>query len=209
MNPFPLYFLTAPILFQKESLQSVVEKVLGAGIRFIQYRVKEHTVKEAYHEAIALRKLTRQHQALLIINDSIDLALAVGADGVHLGQEDLPLEIARRILGREKIIGISTHSVEEAKTAEAGGADYIGLGPIYESKTKVSTRKPLGLFELRKVRNATSLPIYAIGGITQGRLLEVMESGADGVAVIAGLMGNTEKKVVEWLADLYRLKVNK
>ena len=203
-HPYALYLLTGPLLFQERSLGAVIEEALRAGVRMVQYRSKNLSPKDALAEASGLRGLTRKYGAVLIVNDSVDLALAIGADGVHLGQEDLPLEIARKILGRTAVIGVSTHGAEEAKTAERGGADYIGLGPIFASSTKVSPQEPLGLEGIRRVRREVSLPIYAIGGITFERISEVMRSGADGVAAISALAGETGREVAKWLSELAR-----
>jgi thiamine-phosphate pyrophosphorylase len=204
MNFPPLYVLTDPIFFREKSFRNVMEEALVAGARFIQYRAKGLSAREGYREAQLLRNLTERYDALLIVNDSVDLALAVGADGVHLGQEDLPVSSARRLLGRDRIIGLSTHDVEEAEAAQAEGADYIGLGPIYPTKTKETGRAPMGPEGIRQVRKMVGLPIYAIGGITLDRLSEVLASGADGVAVISSLAGKMGENIAGWLAGLDR-----
>jgi thiamine-phosphate pyrophosphorylase len=204
MDSFPLYVLTDPILYRERSFQEVMEEVLAAGARLIQYRAKGLSPQEAYREAQLLRGLTERYNALLVVNDSVDLALAIGADGVHLGQEDLPISSARRLLGRGRIVGLSTHNVEEAEAAQVEGADYIGLGPIYPTGTKESGRTPLGPEGIRRVRKAVNLPIYAIGGITLDRLSDVMTSGADGVAVISALAGKVRENIADWLAELGR-----
>ncbi|MEK6651982.1 MAG: thiamine phosphate synthase, partial [Nitrospirota bacterium] len=125
--------------------------VLSAGIRWIQYREKNKPRRDIYNEAALLRKLTAEFKASFIVNDHADIALAVNADGVHLGQEDLPLKEARKILGKTKIIGISTHSLEQAIEAEAGGADYVGFGPVFHTKTK-DAGKPKGIQMLKEVK---------------------------------------------------------
>jgi thiamine-phosphate diphosphorylase len=204
MKPFPIYLLTDPLLFREKLLEEAMREALASGARLIQYRAKELSPCKAYQEATTLRRLTREHGAMLIVNDSVDLALAVEADGVHLGQGDLPLKTARRILGKERIIGVSTHGVEEASAAEAGGADYIGLGPIFRTQTKESATAPIGLEGIKKVRRAVNLPIYAIGGIRRGDFRMVLESGADGAAVIAGLAGELGRNIAEWLSELDR-----
>jgi thiamine-phosphate diphosphorylase len=202
MKPFPIYLLTDPLLFREKLLDEAIREALASGARLIQYRAKKLSPWKAYQEAMTVRRLTREYGATLIVNDSVDLALAVEADGVHLGQGDLPLETARRILGKERIIGVSTHGVEEASAAEAGGADYIGLGPIFHTQTKESATVPLGLEGIEKVRRAVNLPIYAIGGIRRADFRMALESGADGVAVISGLAGELGRSVAEWLSEL-------
>jgi len=163
----------------------MVKCVLDAGITFIQYREKEKTRREIHDEAMRLRDLTRSYNAALIINDYADIALAVEADGVHLGQDDLPLKEARKIMGR-RIIGISTHSIEQVKQAEAGGADYIGFGPIFHTSTK-DAGAPKGVDILTIIKQNCSIPVVAIGGIGIDTVADVMRAGADAVAVATAI----------------------
>jgi thiamine-phosphate pyrophosphorylase len=158
---------------------------LNAGIRFIQYRDKDRTRREIYYEAVRLRELTRSFEAVLIINDHADIALAVDADGVHLGQDDLPLEEARKIM-RDRIIGISTHDLEQAREAESGGADYIGFGPVFETLTK-DAGSPKGIDNLRLITQNITVPVVAIGGINGGNLRQVLDAGADAAAVATAI----------------------
>lgn len=166
-------------------VHEMVSAVLRAGIRVIQYRDKDRTRREIYYEALRLREITRSFDAFLIINDHADIALAVDADGLHLGQEDLPLKEARRIVGR-KIIGISTHSLEQAQEAEAGGADYIGFGPIFHTSTK-DAGLPQGLDNLRTIKQNVTIPVVAIGGINADNIISVIHSGADAAAVATAI----------------------
>jgi thiamine-phosphate pyrophosphorylase len=163
----------------------MVESVLRTGIRFIQYREKDRTRREIYEEAAKLRELTRSFGATLVINDHADIALAVDADGVHLGQDDLPLKEARKIMGK-KMIGISTHALEEAREAEAGGADYIGFGPVFHTDTK-DAGAPKGVDNIRLIKQNVSVPVVAIGGITIENAGPVFEAGADAVAVATAI----------------------
>lgn len=149
-------------------------------------------MKEAYIQALALRQAATEVGATLIINDRCDLALAVKADGVHLGQEDLPLADARRLLGAEKIIGLSTHSPEQVRNAVALQPDYIGFGPIFSTATKADHDPVVGLEGLRAARELTTLPIFAIGGIRSQHVAEIMTAGADGVAVISAILKATD-----------------
>lgn len=175
---------------RKEScliLKEIVTVVLSAGVRCIQYREKDKARRDIYREALMLRKLTDKFGAVLIVNDYTDIALAVNADGVHLGQSDLPLKEARKIFGGKKIIGISTHSIEEAIAAETGGADYIGFGPMFLTETK-DAGKPKGVRALKKIKKLIKIPVVAIGGIKAENLESVIDSGADAVAVSSGIL---------------------
>jgi thiamine-phosphate pyrophosphorylase len=163
------------------SVFDMVSAVLKAGITFIQYRDKDVSRRSAYEEALRLRELTRSFGARLIINDYADLALAVDADGVHLGQDDLPLAEARKLMGT-RIVGISTHDLDQAREAEAGGADYIGYGPVFHTTTK-DAGEPRGLDNLRLITQNVSIPVIAIGGISIDAAAEVIQAGAAAVAV--------------------------
>jgi thiamine-phosphate pyrophosphorylase len=166
--------------------EKYVPVILECGIRWIQYREKNKTRSEIFAEALKLRKITRMFEACLVINDHADIALAVDADGVHLGQEDLPLYEARRIMGN-RIIGISTHSVQEAVEAERGGADYVGFGSIFPTLTK-DVGPPKGTGGLSEVKRAVSLPVVALGGIKSDNISSVFESGCECVAISSGLL---------------------
>jgi thiamine-phosphate pyrophosphorylase len=162
-------------------------QALDAGIALFQYRNKQGSRREIYEEARRLSALMRGAGALFIVNDHADIALAVDAHGVHLGQDDLPIEEARKLLGQGRIIGISTHSLDQARAAASAGADYIGFGPIYRTTTKDAG--PLqGLEWLRQVRNEVTIPIIAIGGINRDNAGEVLAAGADGIAVISAVL---------------------
>jgi thiamine-phosphate pyrophosphorylase len=196
MNPKKLFTKTAPLYLLTDTELAgltnvqITRQALSAGIKIIQLREKNRSKKEIFNEALAMKALTSKHKALLIINDHIDIALAVNAEGVHLGQEDMPVAEARQIMGRKKIIGVSTHSLRQAQKAEDEGADYIGFGPIFQTSTK-DAGKPRGLNALQKVRNHISIPIVAIGGITSENIREVLMSGADAAAIASGiLIGN-------------------
>jgi thiamine-phosphate pyrophosphorylase len=176
-----LCFVSAP-----NELIKTVTLLLEHGIRWIQYREKRKSRREIYLEALRLREITRQFEACLIINDYPDIALAVAADGVHLGQDDLPLTEARHIIG-SKIVGISTHTADQAFEAEKGGADYIGFGPVFFTMTK-DAGTPKGIDSLKRVKEAVKIPVIAIGGITADNIGSVLKSGCDGVAVSSGLL---------------------
>jgi thiamine-phosphate pyrophosphorylase len=171
--------------FSSLPIFDMVNRVLDAGITFIQYREKRRSRREIYDEAVKLRDLTRLYNAVFIVNDHADIALAAEADGVHLGQDDLPLSEARKIMGR-KIVGISTHSLVQAQSAEAGGADYIGFGPIFHTSTK-DAGAPKGLDVLKTIKQNISIPVVAIGGIGIDSVADVMSAGADAAAVATAI----------------------
>jgi thiamine-phosphate pyrophosphorylase len=169
------------------SLEEIVTQLLAGGARWIQLRDKEASAKEMLDAARACLALTRPLGAALIINDRVDVALAADADGVHLGQDDMTVEEAREILGLDKIIGLSTHSLAQVKGALDTTANYIALGPIFPTTTKENPDPVVGLELLREVRALTRRPLVAIGGITLERAPEVLAAGADSVAVISAL----------------------
>jgi thiamine-phosphate pyrophosphorylase len=164
-----------------------MQQALDAGVKFFQYRNKDGARKGIYETALMLARIARNAQALFIVNDHADIAAAVGAGGVHLGQDDLPIEFARKLFGRDKLIGISTHSLEQAVAAEASGADYIGFGPIFPTTTKEAGQTQ-GIRNLAIIRQTVSLPVIAIGGIKHTNVQDVIRSGADGVAVISAIL---------------------
>jgi thiamine-phosphate pyrophosphorylase len=173
----------------------MVLRALNAGVRWVQYRDKDSTGREIYEESVRLRSITKDFGAALVVNDHPDIALAAEADGVHLGQDDLPLREARKILGKDTIIGISTHTIEQAIAAQRGGADYIGFGPIFHTKTK-NAGTPKGTVMLREVRKHVSIPVVAIGGINISNIQTVIEAGADAVAVASAILtGDIEKNI--------------
>lgn len=161
--------------------------VLKTGVKWIQYREKDKTRKEMYEDSVRIRELTKDYQAVFIVNDYADIAMSVEADGVHLGQDDLPLREARSIMGREKIIGISTHDVKQAIAAEKEGADYIGFGPIFYTTTK-DAGNPKGADMLREIKKQIRIPIIAIGGINLENLKSVLDTGIDAVAVSSAIL---------------------
>ncbi len=161
--------------------------LLDAGARVMQLRLKHASSREFLAAARAIAALCRARGATFIVNDRTDIAMLADADGVHLGQNDLPLEAGRRLLGSGKIIGVSTASVEQARAAEAGGADYIGFGPMYPGGLK-NTKTGQGLERLRAVRAAVKIPIVAIGGITEATVPEVLAAGADAAAIITDVV---------------------
>jgi thiamine-phosphate pyrophosphorylase len=184
----PLYAILDPEQTKGRAAETALLDLLQGGIQWLQLRAKTMPPRDFLGLACAARRRTHSSGCRLIVNDRVDIALASGADGVHLGQEDLPLHAARNLMG-ERIIGISTHDVEQAKEAEAGGADYIGFGPMFGTTTKETGYSARGLEMLRRVHEAVSIPIVAIGGITQGNVNDVWQGGADSAAIISDLLG--------------------
>jgi thiamine-phosphate pyrophosphorylase len=167
----------------------IAEEAIRGGADVIQLRDKTASGRSLYEIALALRRLTLDRNVPFIVNDRVDVAMAVEADGVHVGQQDLPASVARRILGRDRILGISAETVAEAVQAERDGADYLGVGPVYEARgTKADAGEPVGPELVARIRLLTRLPIVAIGGIHAGNVREVREAGADGVAVISAVV---------------------
>ncbi|MHB8841211.1 MAG: thiamine phosphate synthase [Candidatus Aquicultor sp.] len=165
----------------------IAEAAIAGGASFIQYRDKRSTNRELYEIAKQLRVLTRQAGVKFIINDRTDLALAVDADGVHLGDDDFPYEVTREMLGQNRIIGISTTCIEEAMAAQEIGADYIGVGPVYDTTSKACAVGPIGIDGVWGIREAVSLPMVAIGGISVDTCGTVMRAQPDGIAVISAV----------------------
>jgi thiamine-phosphate diphosphorylase len=166
--------------------------------------VKDLPTRDFLDTAQEIREICRRHGCLLIINDRADIALAVDADGVHVGQEDLPLAAARKVVGPEKIVGVSTHDPQQALEAERGGADYIGFGPLFGTNTKATGYTARGLDQLRNIRKLVSIPIVAIGGVTTERAPSALAAGANAVAMISELVlaSDVTAKVRETLQAL-------
>jgi thiamine-phosphate pyrophosphorylase len=183
-----LYVILDPSIRPDRSLTDMLKASAEAGAKIFQYRNKRASMKEAYADASALRKVASELGVTFIVNDRCDLALAVDADGVHLGQGDLPYNYARTIMGPVKLIGLSTHSMDQVKEAEIMKPDYIGFGPIFKPGSKQDHDPVVGIEGLRAVRSLTALPIFAIGGITLENVGEVMQAGANGVALISAIL---------------------
>ena len=185
-----LYVITDPELSLGRSHEEVATQALEGGANVIQLRDKHASTKALYEAGLKLKALTARAGALFIVNDRVDIALAVDADGVHLGQDDLPAIAARRLLGSHKVLGVSVENAEQARKAAEDGASYVAIGPIYEARgSKPDAGVPLGAKVIAELRQHTRLPIVAIGGIKNRHLAELFKAGADGVAVISAIAG--------------------
>lgn len=192
--PQGLYGITAEKYSLGRSNIEVVRAMIEGGIRVIQYREKRHekSYRQILEECRSIRQLTREAGVMFIVNDHLDIALLVDADGLHVGQDDLPVAEARRLLGDERIIGLSTHSPEQARAAVAEGADYIGVGPIYATSTKDDVCAPVGLEYLEYVRDNIELPWVAIGGIKRHNLDQLVARGAKTVCLVTEIVGSED-----------------
>jgi len=190
MLDLSLYLVTDRDLAQGRATGNIVAAAVRGGVTCVQLREKQASTREFVAEARAIKALlaAQERHIPLIINDRLDVALAVGADGVHLGQSDMELCDARRIAGANFIIGISVESVADAMAAAAAGADYLGISPVFATATKTDTASPLGLEGIRAIRAAVSLPLVGIGGINQDNASAVLQAGADGVAVVSAIV---------------------
>lgn len=187
MIDYSLYVITNRDLPRNRTLIEVIEEVIQGGATIIQLREKNLPTRIFFENAQTVRKITKTTGIPLIINDRLDIALAVGADGVHLGDEDLPLRYAREI-APHFIIGYSADSVHQAQKAEEDGANYLGVGSVFPTQTKIDAGMAIGTKRLREIKTAVSIPVIAIGGITLENLPEVIQSGVDGVAVVSAIV---------------------
>lgn len=185
---YSVYLVTDRTISRGRSITEVVTAAVAGGVRCVQLREKQLPTREMIAEARRLVGLLRPWGIPLIVNDRVDVALAADADGVHLGQSDMHIRDARRILGHGRIIGISAESVDDAVVAEREGADYIGISPVFTTATKKDIAAPLGLTGIRRIRERVSVPLVGIGGISAVNAAEVVKAGADGVAVVSAIV---------------------
>jgi thiamine-phosphate pyrophosphorylase len=197
-----LYFITDRKVCNL-SYEEMTLQVLNAGVKWVQYRDKKSSRKKIYEHAVKLRKITENYNAVFIVNDHADISLAVDADGVHLGQDDLPIKEARNIMGRNKIIGISTHNLEQAIDAEKQGADYIGFGPVFHTLTK-DAGIPRGTDILIEIKKKINIPVVAIGGINLKNCRSVLDTGVDAIAVASAILKNNILKNTRQFIDIIK-----
>jgi thiamine-phosphate pyrophosphorylase len=184
---YSLYLVTDRKLSLGRSLLDVIRPAVEGGVTVVQLREKEVDSREFYREALGIKEYLDARDIPLIINDRLDIALAIDAAGVHLGQEDLPVDVARKILGPGKIIGASVFTPDEAILAEAAGADYLGLSPIFVTSTKPELVSQIGVEGIGPIRQATRLPLVGIGSMNEGNAFSVIRAGLDGVAVVSAI----------------------
>jgi thiamine-phosphate pyrophosphorylase len=189
---FDLYPVTCQKLSRGRSNLEILDQLIAGGARVVQLREKDLTLREFYELALVFREKTSQTGLTFIVNDHVDVCLAVKADGVHLGQDDFPISQARRLLGANAIIGVSTHSLEQAQAATEQGADYINVGPIFPTTTKEHAGPAVGLQLYQKVRERVSIPITVMGGINLENLDQVLAAGARRIAVVSAVVGALE-----------------
>ena len=190
---YTLYLCTDRGLMSTDTLEKAVEEAILGGVTMVQLREKDCSSREFYETALRIKKITDAYEVPLLINDRVDIALAVDADGVHIGQSDLPVKIARKILGKDKIIGVSARNVAQALEAEQNGADYLGVGAMYATGTKKDA-KVTSREELLKIRQAVKIPIVVIGGINQKTLSNFKGIGINGLAVVSAVIAAKDIK---------------
>lgn len=188
---YSIYLVTDDGCLQGRALLDCVREALEGGVTLVQYRAKTASSAEMYAEALQLKALCDSFNVPLIINDRLDIAMAVGAAGVHLGQDDLPCAAARKLLGEDYLIGVSAHNPAEAKAALQSGADYLGCGAVFGTATKADVQK-LGTDGLATICKAKGLPVVGIGGVTADNYREVRAAGADGAAIVSGILAQPD-----------------
>lgn len=188
---YSIYLVTDDGCLQGRALLDCVREALEGGVTLVQYRAKTASSAEMYAEALQLKALCDSFNVPLIINDRLDIAMAVGAAGVHLGQDDLPCAAARKLLGEDYLIGVSAHNPAEAKAALQSGADYLGCGAVFGTATKADVKK-LGTEGLAAICKAKGLPVVGIGGVTADNYREVRAAGADGAAIVSGILAQPD-----------------
>ncbi|MFQ5779734.1 MAG: thiamine phosphate synthase [Nitrospiria bacterium] len=205
---FQLYLITDRSQAGDRSLSDVIRQAARGGISAVQFREKDLPLRVRFQLASEVQAITKQYGMKFLINDRIDLCLALDADGVHLPSSGLPVGVARKILGMDKWIGVSCHSLEEVQRGENEGADFGLLGPIYDTPSKRPYGPPLGPERFREIKKATSIPLFAVGGIDLCRLEEIFSAGADGIAVISAIGSSDDvlKRSRLFLEEIKRLR---
>lgn len=207
---YRLYLVTDRHCLQQQTLEQAVEQAILGGVTLVQLREKAIASKEFYERALRIKAICHRYNVPLLINDRVDIALAVEADGVHIGQSDLPCGVVRQILGKDKIIGVSARTAQQAIQAQADGADYLGVGAMFATSTKQDAQT-VTIASLTQIRQAVTIPIVAIGGINHTTLpalqqaLQSAETSIDGVAVVSAILGQKDVKLAsEQLKDMLK-----
>ena len=209
---YRLYLVTDRNCLQQQTLEQAVEQAILGGVTLVQLREKAITSKAFYERALRIKAICHHYNVPLLINDRVDIALAVEADGVHIGQSDLPCGVVRQILGKDKIIGVSARTAQQAIQAQADGADYLGVGAMFATSTKQDAQT-VSIASLTQIRQAVTLPIVAIGGINHTTLpalqqaLQAADTSIDGVAVVSAILGQKDVKLAsEQLKEMIKIK---
>jgi thiamine-phosphate pyrophosphorylase len=203
MMDFNLYLITDRKQTRNSNLPEVIEAALTGGVKAVQLREKDLSGRSLFDTALGMRELTSRYGAKLIINDRVDIALAVDADGVHLGGESIPVRAARKVLGGQKLIGVSCHDRAGAMAAQDAGADFITFGPVYYTSSKARYGDPVGIAALRETAVILRIPVFALGGIKPGNVREVIAAGAHGIALISAIIAADDpEKETEGLLSL-------
>ena len=184
---YRVYLVTDTVYFNDANIWNKMDAALRGGVTLVQYRDKTQESRILYERALKMKALCDKYNVPMLVDDRADIAFAVGAAGVHVGQSDLPAEVARRMLGADAIIGVSAHNAEEALAAEAAGADYLGCGAVYPTGTKKDT-SVIGVEGLKAIRAVTKLPFVGIGGVTLANYRDVLNAGADGAAIVSAIL---------------------
>lgn len=191
---YGLYLITDRRFLKGRELKKVVEDAILGGVSIVQVREKDVSTREFYNVALEVKKVTDYYKVPIIINDRLDIAQAINAQGVHLGQKDMELSIARKLLGQDKIIGISVGTVKEALEAEKNGADYLGIGTVFPTGSKKDIANLIGLNGLKEIKNNIRIPSVAIGGINKDNFKEVIGAGVQGISVISAILKEEDVK---------------
>ena len=184
---YRVYLVTDTVYFNDDNIWNKMEAALRGGVTLVQYRDKTQESRVLYERALKMKALCDKYKVPMLVDDRADIAFAVGAAGVHVGQSDLPAEVARRMLGADAIIGVSAHNAKEALAAEAAGADYLGCGAVYPTGTKKDA-SVIGVEGLKAIRAVTKLPFVGIGGVTLANYRDVLNAGADGAAIVSAIL---------------------
>lgn len=195
---YRLYLVTDHDILQQahpeQSLATAVEKAILGGVTMVQLREKNLGSKAFFEQALAIKKICDSHNVPLLINDRVDIALAVSADGVHIGQSDLPTDVVRQLIGDSKILGVTTKTVQQAQLAQAQGADYLGVGAVFGTTTKADAQT-MTLDTLQQICQSVTIPVVAIGGITAENVLQLQGANIAGVAVVSGILGQADIRI--------------
>jgi thiamine-phosphate pyrophosphorylase len=192
---YALYLVTDEELAKGRPIEEIVAEAIQGGVTVVQYREKTDSTREMVARALALRELCRSHKIPFIVNDRIDIALACGADGVHVGQDDMPAAMARQLIGPGKILGVSVGNIAETTRAIRDGADYLGASPIFDTPTKPDAPRAMGIAGLQEISKVSSVPVVAIGGLNEKNAALMMRAGAAGVAVVSAIIGAEDPKM--------------